>query len=54
MSSHDSFFKSVERNFDKAASHTDLHKGLLEQIKVCNAIYSMRFPVNIGKEYQVI
>lgn len=54
MSSHDSFFKSVERNFDKAASHTDLHKGLLEQIKVCNAIYSMRFPVKIGNEYQVI
>ncbi len=54
MSSTDSFFKSVERNFDKAASHTDLHKGLLEQIKVCNAVYSMRFPVKIGNEYQVI
>ena len=54
MSSHDSFFKSVERNFDKAASHTDLHKGLLEQIKACSAIYSMRFPVKIGNEYQVI
>lgn len=54
MSSTDSFFRSVERNFDKAASHTDLHKGLLEQIKVCNAVYSMRFPVKIGNEYQVI
>ncbi len=54
MSSNDSFFKSVERNFDKAAAHTGLHKGLLEQIKVCNAIYSMRFPVKIGNEYQVI
>ncbi|MBP6183302.1 MAG: Glu/Leu/Phe/Val dehydrogenase [Saprospiraceae bacterium] len=49
-----SFFESVQRNFDKAASHTDLHKGLLEQIKVCNAVYSMRFPVKIGNEYQVI
>lgn len=49
-----SFFESVQRNFDKAASHTDLHKGLLEQIKVCNAVYSMRFPVRIGNEYQVI
>ncbi len=49
-----SFFDSVQRNFDKAASHTDLHKGLLEQIKVCNAVYSMRFPVKIGNEYQVI
>lgn len=49
-----SFFESVQRNFDKAAAHTDLHKGLLEQIKVCNAVYSMRFPVKIGNEYQVI
>lgn len=49
-----SFYESVQRNFDKAASHTDLHKGLLEQIKVCNAVYSMRFPVRIGNEYQVI
>lgn len=49
-----SFYQSVQRNFDKAAAHTDLHKGLLEQIKVCNAVYSMRFPVKIGNEYQVI
>lgn len=49
-----SFYESVQRNFDKAAGHTDLHKGLLEQIKVCNAVYSMHFPVKIGNEYQVI
>jgi len=54
MSGSDSFFKRVERNFDKAAGHTDLHKGLLAQIKVCNAVYSMHFPVKIGNEYQVI
>lgn len=54
MSGELSFFESVQRNFDKAAGHTDLHKGLLEQIKVCNAVYSMRFPVKIGDEYQVI
>ncbi len=51
---HLSFFASVERNFDKAAAHTGLPKGLLEQIKVCNAVYQMRFPVKIGNEYQVI
>ena len=34
-----SFFESVQRNFDKAAKHTGLPKGLLEQIKVCNAVY---------------
>lgn len=48
------FFESVQRNFDKAAKHTGLPKGLLEQIKVCNAVYQMRFPVKIGNDYQVI
>ena len=38
---HPSFFESVERNFDKAAVHTGLPKGLLEQIKVCNAVYQI-------------
>ena len=49
-----SFLQSVERNFDKAAIHTGLHKGLLEQIKVANAIYQVNFPVKIGNEYHVI
>ena len=49
-----SFFKSVERNFDKAAGFTGLPKGLLEQIKACNAVYQMHFPVRINGEYQVI
>jgi glutamate dehydrogenase (NAD(P)+) len=48
------FFESVQLNFDKAAVHTGLPKGLLEQIKVCNSVYQMRFPVKIGNEYQVI
>jgi glutamate dehydrogenase (NAD(P)+) len=51
---HVSFFKNVERYFDKAAGHTGLPKGLLEQIKVCNAVYSMRFPIKVGEEYEVI
>jgi len=49
-----SFYQSVERNFDKAAALTDHPKGLLEQIKSCNAIYQMNFPVKIGNQYQVI
>ncbi|MBT8232281.1 MAG: Glu/Leu/Phe/Val dehydrogenase [Saprospiraceae bacterium] len=49
-----SFYQSVERNFDKAAALTNHPKGLLEQIKVCNAIYQMNFPVKIGNSYQVI
>ena len=45
---------SVNRNFEKAAPYTGLHRGLLEQIKVCNSVYQMRFPVKIGSEYKVI
>ncbi len=51
---HGGFLESVSRNFDKAAPHTGLHKGLLAQIKACNSVYQMRFPVKIGSEYQVI
>jgi glutamate dehydrogenase (NAD(P)+) len=40
-----SFFEGVEKNFDKAAKHTDLPHGLLEQIKGCNAVFRMNFPV---------
>lgn len=42
-----SFFQSVEKSFDKAAKLTKWDKGLLEQIKACNSIYSMRFPVKM-------
>ena len=42
-----SFFHSVEQSFDKAAKFTKWEKGLLEQIKACNSIYSMRFPVKM-------
>jgi glutamate dehydrogenase (NAD(P)+) len=51
---HLSFFESVNRNFDRAAAHTTIPKGLLEQIKGCNAVYEMTFPVKIGNTYQVI
>ncbi|MDZ4749080.1 MAG: Glu/Leu/Phe/Val dehydrogenase [Saprospiraceae bacterium] len=53
-SKHISFFESVNRNFDRAAAHTTIPKGLLEQIKGCNAVYEMTFPVKIGNTYQVI
>jgi glutamate dehydrogenase (NAD(P)+) len=42
-----SFFHSVEQSFDKAAKFTKWDKGLLEQIKACNSVYSMRFPVKM-------
>lgn len=40
-----SFFESVVKSFDKAAKFTKWEKGLLEQIKACNAVYQMRFPI---------
>lgn len=54
MTREPNFLDSVSRNFDKAAALTDLPKGLLAQIKACNSVYQMRFPVKIGNEYQVI
>ncbi len=42
-----SFFQSVETSFDKAAKFTKWDKGLLEQIKACNSVYRMRFPVKM-------
>jgi glutamate dehydrogenase (NAD(P)+) len=44
---HYSFFESVEKSFDKASKFTKWEKGLLEQIKACNSVYSMRFPVKM-------
>jgi glutamate dehydrogenase (NAD(P)+) len=42
---HYSFFQSVERSFDKAAKFTNVNQGLLEQIKACNSVLQMRFPI---------
>lgn len=49
-----SFYQSVSDYFDRAAPHTGLHPGLLEQIKVCNSVIQVHFPVKIGKEVKVI
>ena len=48
------FFESVNRNFAKAASHTGLPKGLLDQIRACNTVLRMRFPVRVGDDIEVI
>lgn len=39
------FLRSVQHFFDQAARHTDLSPGLLGQIKHCNHVYRVRFPV---------
>lgn len=40
-----SFFDAVVKSFDKAARYTKWDKGILDQIKACNAVYRIRFPV---------
>src|SRR5918994_5316598 len=49
-----SFFGSVEKSFDRAAKFTQWDPGILEQIKACNSVYQMRFPVRIGDRIEVI
>ncbi len=49
-----SFFDSVTRSFDKAAKFTSWDPGILEQIKACNSVYRMKFPVRIGDNIEVI
>ncbi|HLF46101.1 MAG TPA: Glu/Leu/Phe/Val dehydrogenase [Chitinophagaceae bacterium] len=40
-----SFFEDVEKSFDKASKFTSWESGILDQIKACNAVYRMRFPI---------
>lgn len=42
-----SFFESVGKSFDKAAEFTKWDKGILTQVKACNSVYRMRFPVKM-------
>lgn len=40
-----SFFRSVSQYIDQAAEHSQFEPGLLDQIKSCNSVYRIRFPV---------
>lgn len=48
------FFSDVIKYFDRAAQFLNHPKGILEQIKYCNAVYRIKFPVKIGDDFQVI
>ena len=52
--SQSSFFDNVSIYFDQAASFTEYPTGLLDQIKVCNSVYSFKFPVRTSSGYEVI
>ena len=54
MSGEYSFFEAVCRSFDKAAKYTSFDAGTLEQIKQCNSVLRMNFPVKIGDKIEVI
>ena len=45
MSSPDGFRAQVDQSFDRAAVHTDLDPTLLSQIKACNSVYYVSFPL---------
>jgi Glutamate dehydrogenase/leucine dehydrogenase len=42
---HIPFFAPVNKYFDKAAAHLDLPAGVLAQIKACNSVYRVQFPL---------
>jgi glutamate dehydrogenase (NAD(P)+) len=42
------FSQEMLERFEAAAPYTDLPPGLLHQIKYCNGVYRMRFPVKRG------
>jgi glutamate dehydrogenase (NAD(P)+) len=42
------FFETVGYYFDKASRYTPFDEGTLEQIKACNHVLRMRFPVRLG------
>lgn len=45
MSEAISFSKQVEHHFDRAAAYTSHDPALLAQIKACNSVYAMTFPL---------
>lgn len=49
-----SFYQNVESYVENAAAHIKMPKGLMDQIKACNSVLQLRFPVKVGNEYRVI
>lgn len=41
------FFQQVNNAFDQAAAYTNFDKGLLSQIKICNDVLHITFPVEL-------
>lgn len=45
MANKISFFDQVSQYLDKAAAFTDYPPGLIEQIRICNSVYVIQFPL---------
>jgi len=43
----------VSRQFDRAAALVEQPQGLLDQIKTCNSVYQVQFPVKFGNRVEV-
>jgi glutamate dehydrogenase (NAD(P)+) len=48
------FLSDVMHYYDKAASHSSLDPGILAQIRCCNSVYKVLFPVEIDGKIEVI
>lgn len=48
------FFDDVLQYFDHAAKFVKTTPGILEQIRHCNSVYRMKFPVKVKGGYEVI
>lgn len=53
VSPEPSFYTTVERYFDRAAAHAEFPAGILNQIRACNSVYMVRFPVRIQDDVEV-
>ena len=49
-----SLYENVNIQFDRAAASLRLHPGLVRQIRVCNNVYSVQFPIRKGREYILV
>jgi glutamate dehydrogenase (NAD(P)+) len=49
-----SFYETVNTYFEKAAALTEFPRGLLDQIKGCNAVLAVQFPIRRAGSYEVI
>ena len=49
-----SFYETVGYYFDKASKYTPFNEGILDQIKACNHVLRLRFPVRVGPNHDKI